>query len=107
MVHRASLQRNMTTGTDRLGQPAAPSWSTVEELACRAWNRRREAVRDGEKVVTVQSLRAAFPKDADIREGDRLASITNRRGTVLYAGPLQVEEIVWQPTHLECHLERP
>lgn len=107
MVHRASLQRNTTTDTDRFGQPAAPSWSTVETVACRAWNTRRDAVRDGAKVVTVQSLRAAFPSSADVREGDRLASITDRRGTVLHAGPLQVEQIVWQPTHLEVHLERP
>lgn len=106
MVHRAGRQRNTATGSDGFGQPVAPTWATAVVLPCRAWNARRDPVRDGEKVVRTQEIRAAFPLGADIIEGDRLESITDRRGTVLFAGPLFVETIVSQPTHREVVLER-
>ena len=107
MVHRAQVERNTTTAQDRFGQPAAPTWTAQETLPCRGWTTRRQAVRDGQKSVVLHDLKAAFPLSADVREGDRLTSITDRLGAVVYAGPLMVEEIVRRSTHREVRLERP
>ena len=106
MTHRAVLERNTTDTSDGWGQPGEPSWSVQATLACYAWSRSRKVVADGEKVVTVQDLRAIFAVDADVREQDRLQSITDRRSSTIFPGPLTVRTVVPKPTHQEAVLER-
>lgn len=106
MTHRARLERDTAASTGAWGQPAAPDWNFREELPCYGWSRSRQVVADGEKVVTVQEMRAIFPTDADIVEGDRLQEITDRRGTVVFPGPLMVRTAQAKPGHVEFMLER-
>jgi hypothetical protein len=109
MTHRAVLERNTATTADAWGQPPEPSFTAQEEgrpLACYAWSKSRKVVADGEKVVTVQDLRAIFPRGADVQEGDRLQSVTDRRRSVVFPGPLTVRTVVAKATHQEATLER-
>lgn len=106
MTHRATIERDTSSGSDAFGAPVAPEWTSQGEAACYVWSRTRRPVVDGEKVVTVQDLRAAFPRATDIAEGDRLQSVQDRIGTTLFPGPLTVRTVEHKPSHQEVALER-
>lgn len=93
MTHRAVLERSTAAGTDNWNRPVPPVFAAVETLPCRAWSKQRKEKRDSGKEVIVEDIRAIFPADADIQTGDRLSSITDRLGRVVFAGPLAVQPV--------------
>lgn len=107
MTMRALVQRNGTSTTDSYGHPEAASWSThIAAQACRVWSRTRREVVDGEKTALVEQIRCAMPLDADVTEDDRIFSVSDRQGTVLWSGPLRIDAIQHKHTHLEMDLRR-
>ncbi len=92
MTHRAVITRNTVATTDAWNRPDPPTFTALKTVACRAWVKTKKEVRDDGKEVVVSDHRAIFPRDADIQTGDRV-SITDRRGAVIFVGPMAVAEI--------------
>jgi len=106
MTMRAYLERNGTATTDTHGHPEAPAWATLATVACRVWSKTRRELVDGKKVAVAEQIRCGMPLDTDVTELDRIASIKDRQGTVLWQGPLFIEAIQHKHTHLEMDLRR-
>lgn len=61
---------------------------------------------DAERDAVVEQIRGLFPKDADIKEEDRIDSVKDRRGVILWDGPLYVSTIQRRRRHKEALLMR-
>lgn len=107
MTMRATVKRRSASTTDAWGQPDYGSYATVvESLPCFVYSRERREREDGDKAATIQTITGMFTLDADIAEGDRISQITDRRGSVLYTGDLDVGPIQYKHGHVEARLER-
>ena len=108
LTMRAALERNLTAAADDWGQPGVPDFqSTGEPVACFVWSRTSRELVDGGKTAQIEDMRAMFALDADVRAGDEIASVTDRKGTVIVPGRLKVEGPVQRKhTHLEAMLQR-
>jgi len=108
MTMRATVTRNQTTASDAWNQPGAPSYAPIDSnpVPCRVWSISRRQTEDADKAITIEELRLAFPLTGDIAEGDRLTTITDRRGNALFSEPLEVGPLQRRPTHHEARLER-
>lgn len=106
MTMRALVQRDQTVTNDAWGHPQAPSWTTLATYACRVWSSARRHVVDGNKDALVEDLRCAFPLGTDVTAADRISSVQDRRGTTLWAGPLEIQALQHKHTHLEAILRR-
>jgi len=108
MTHRAVVQRDNSTGTDAWNRPVPPVFTAQpKSVPCRAWSKSRKEVRDDGKQIVVEDIRALFPIDADIQEGDRV-TINDRRGSLIFDS-LAVQAISRHGTnarHREAMLER-
>ncbi len=106
MTMRAIVERDTSSGTDDYGQPVKPAWTTLATVPCWAWSKQcRERV-DGNKSALIEDMRALFPLDADVLAGDEIVDITDRLGTVLIAGRIQIETMQRKHDHQEAGLER-
>lgn len=103
---RAVVQRNAEAGTDPDGGKLPPNWQTHATIPCRAWSRAKKVVSDTDKGALLADLRCAFPAGADVTEADRVARIEDRRGTLLFPGPMSILTLQRRPGHLEAMLER-
>lgn len=99
---RAQVERNTASGTDAHGHPVAASFSAHATLACFVWSKTGREIVDGEKIASIDDMRAMFPLDADIEEGDEIASVTDRQGTEIIAGRLRIDA---PPQRRHRHLE--
>lgn len=106
MTQRAFMERNSTVTTDAYGHPDAPVFLAEATIACYTYTKtRREAV-DGGKYALIEELRCMMPIGTDITEDDRLSSVKDRLGAVIWAGPLRVDTIQHKMTHIELRLLR-
>lgn len=107
LTMRAVMLRNTAAGTDPRGHQLPPVWTANGTLRCFVWsNASREAV-DGDKTAMIEDMRGLFALGSDIDEGDRVSAVTDKAGTVLIAGPMEVEGPVQRKhTHLEAALKR-
>lgn len=105
---RAALERNGAVGSDAWGTPVAAAFaSTGEPLPCFIWSTAATETVDGTKTTETEDFRALFALGADVKPGDEVASVTNRKGTEIIAGRLRVEGPVQRKhTHLEANLRR-
>ncbi len=106
MTMRAFVERNGTSTTDNYGHPEAPAFATLATVPCRVWSKNRREVNDDRKYALVEQIRCAMPLDADVTEKDQIASVKDRRGTVLWSGPLRIDTIQHKHTHMEMNLRR-
>lgn len=107
LTMRAIMERNSASGTDPRGQPLPPVWATNGTLRCFVWSTASREVVDGDKTAMVEDTRGLFALGSDIDEGDRISAVTDKLGTVLITGPLEVEGPVQRKhTHLEAALKR-
>lgn len=106
MTMRADVERNTASGTDAHGHPVAPVFTALATLPCFVWSTARREVADGGKTALVEDLRAMFPLGADVAEGDEIAKVTDRQGTVLLTGRLRIAALQRKHRHLEAALDR-
>lgn len=108
LTMRAQVERNQVTGTDAWNQPVAAAFAPIgEPLPCFAWTPDAREIRDGDKSAVIEDVRAMFAIGADIAEADEIAEITDRNGTVLFAGRLRVDgPVQFKHNHLEAALRR-
>lgn len=108
LTMRAQLARNATVAKDSWGQAAAPDYEPIgDPLPCFVYSNSAVQLADGQKFAEVEQLRAMFALGDDVRPEDRLASVTDRKGAQIIAGPLELLGPVQRKhTHLECALRR-
>lgn len=108
LTMRAAIERNTASTKDAWGQPVAPSFaSTGPALPCFVWSQRSSEIVDGQKTAMIGDFRAMFALGADVREADEIASIADRRGTVIIPGRFRVEgKVERKHTHIEVTLKR-
>ena len=101
MVMRANLRRNKA-GVDSYGQPKEPAaWDYVgKEIPCFVWFKNRREVVDGQKIAIVEDIRGLFRSDADVKAGDQIDLLADRRGRPVIEGILLVDSAA--PGHLEA-----
>jgi len=92
MVMRANLRRNKA-GIDTYGQPKEPAvWDYVgKEIPCFVWFKSRREVVDGQKIAIVEDIRGVFRSDADVKAGDQIDILADRRGRKIVEGILLVD----------------
>ncbi len=92
MTMRATVERDTQVATNNWGRPDVPILTVGAVVPCRVWSGKRTDVDDAGKSAVVEDLRGHFPKGADLLEEDRL-TIRDRRGRLLFGGPIYVEAI--------------
>lgn len=106
MRQRATVERQMQVKRDDFGGRGTPDWREhLTELPCRIWQTSGREVTDGQKIVAVDDRRMIVPLDTDVTTRDRIATVTDRQGTELYAGPMRIESVARREDHLELMLE--
>lgn len=84
MTHRAVVSRDTSAGVDDWNRPVPPAFTLQpNDIPCRAWSKSRKEVRDDDKEVLIEDIRALFPKNADIQTGDRV-TVNDRLGTLIF-----------------------
>lgn len=106
LTMRAAIERNGATAKDGWGQPVAPAFASIgAAVPCFVYSKSGRPIVDGGKVAMIEQLRAMFALDADVRDQDEIAALTDRRGTVIIPGRLKVDGPVQRVhTHLEVNL---
>lgn len=101
------IERNTASGLDPYGQTIPPLWTAMSELIpCFVYARAKRQIVQNEGTVIIENIRAMFPKGADVRQGDRIASLSDRLGVIVWQGPMMVDTILPRPDHLEALLRR-
>lgn len=109
LTMRALVERDQAVGDDAWGNPVAPDFQPIggDPLPCFVWSNASRELVDGDKTAMVEDMRAMFALDADIREGDEIASVTDRQGVEIITGRLKVEGPAQRKhTHQEAALRR-
>lgn len=106
MTMRADVERDTASGTDPFGLPVKPIFTVLATIPCFMYSKTRREVVDGAKSAQVEDLRALFPLNADIKEGDEIAAIKDRLGVIILSGRFQVEAIQRKHKHVEISLLR-
>lgn len=106
-THICTVERDANLETsDAWGGQKTPEWKNhLTELPCRAWtNAAREPV-DEEKTATYEDRRLSVELETDVTEADRIASVTDKNGNTVFAGPMNIEGVLNYPDHMELILE--
>lgn len=108
LTMRAQIERATSTGSDGWNAPNAGAFAALgDPVACFVWSGSVTQLIDGQKQAQIEATRALFALGTDVMPGDRLQSVKNRAGNVLFAGPLVVEgPVQFKHTHLEATLRR-
>lgn len=107
MTMRAAVERNTETGKDPHGNPLPPVFAAHATLPCFIWSNRSHQAYPGDRTAMVEDLRGGFPLDADLAEGDEIASVTNRKGTEIIPGRLRIDAPPQRKhRHIEAALKR-
>lgn len=109
MTMRATIERDTQTTIDGYGRKGAPDWTVVATaVACRVWEptgTERQTTRNNLREVTENNPQAIFPLDTDIQKEDRLPTVTDRRGTVLFED-LWVDGVKRRADHYQVRLRQ-
>jgi hypothetical protein len=108
LTMRALLERKPVGTNDSWGQPApADAVSTGAPLPCFVYSSATQQIEDGQKIAPIEDLRIMFALDADVRDDDEIASVTDRSGVTIISGRLKViGPVQFKHTHREAALRR-
>ncbi len=106
MTMRARLQRNADLADDGFGHPEKARFLDRNTLPCRVWSKTRREINDENKLVMIEDIRGTFELGADISELDQISDVVDRRGRVLFEGPLAIIALARRKGHTEATLER-
>lgn len=107
MTMRAVVERDQASGRSPYNTPAKPDWQVLHTaLPCRLWVHLTNEVPEDHRAARVEDVRCIVPLKSDIRRGDRIVRVEDRRGQVLFVGPFDVEDSIRRPDHLELLLRR-
>ena len=107
MRFRADIEQNTEAGKDPYGHLKPPVYvSKATDVPCLVYTKMREEIIDGDKQALVEEIRALFSLTSNVVEADRIASIKDRLGVTLFAGPMIIETIQRRRDHFEMMLKR-
>lgn len=108
LVHRASVERNVATGSDDWGDDAAPDFQPLHaDLKCWAYSSSSRESVDANKTALIEDLRIMVALGADLAAGDEITEIRDRQGNVIVEGRLKVEgPVQHKHNHREAALQR-
>lgn len=97
MVMRAQVRRG-SVAVDSFGQRAAASANTqptivADALPIHVWIEADTEYVDG-KSVAVEIMKGYVRKDADVQRNDEILQVLDRRGRVVFAGPIVVDMVI-------------
>lgn len=108
MYHRTTIQRDSNAQSDdaqdEWGNQLPASFtttSTTNGVHCRYWYDASMTIMDGEKRILSTARFMLLPISTDVTVNDRVGDVTDRRGRVLAAGPMRIDEL---GTHEFDHL---
>lgn len=112
MTNRAELRRN-PSATDAWNRPDLVPFDQMTSLGTVACHVHFKSKTDpgailfvnDSKTARVDTMVGVFPRGLDIRTEDRLGDVKDRRGNVLFKGPLVVQQPIRRRGHLEARLE--
>lgn len=105
MTYRTAIERDTLT-TDG-GGGFTEQWDTSSaDVRCRAWYQAGQyLVLEGRpQMIDVRIV--LVPLGTDVKEGDRLPAVTDRKGKVIFDGPLMVDAVGEFPDHLRLTTRR-
>lgn len=102
MTFRSTIQRNMATGTDPLGNPAPPDWQDLAtDVPCYAWQGAGKGeTRTVDVLATLDQWSLVLPADTDLTEADRITAITDVSGVQWNTAPLNIQGVDRRQTHI-------
>lgn len=110
MTHRVVIERDTTTARNPHGGKSTPTWSEhLPALPCFFYREKRSSSEESERTrgtIHHDMLRLLVPLGTDITEADRLNGVTERDGTVIEAGPMNITSVLHSHTHLELRVEK-
>lgn len=108
LTMRAQIERQTSTGSDGWNSPNAGTFAALgDPVPCFVYSAQASQLKDGAKQAQIEVTRAMFALGTDVKPGDRLANVRNRKGAVVHAGPLEIEgPVQFKHTHLEATLRR-
>lgn len=107
LTMRAMVERNVATGVDNWGHPVAPVFQPHAVVPCFAYTPASKDVIDGDKVATMQDVRIMFAIGIDIKAADEISAITNKAGSILFAGRFRIEgPVQYKHNHVEASLRK-
>ena len=110
MTHRALVERDLGTARDGYGAKSAPTWSShLASMVCFFYREGRSDSEEAERsrgTVHHDMLRMLVPLGTDILESDRINGVTERDGTVIEAGAMNITSVLHSHTHLELRVEK-
>lgn len=106
MTMRAVVERAAPAAANGWNLDPAPTWQThLAELPCRLWYANGGETIDGDKTAVIEGWRMIVPAGTDIAESDRIASVVDRRGRTIHAGPLNIETVGRRADHVPLTLQ--
>lgn len=108
LTMRARMERDTATGTDSWGNAPVPNFTVLHNaLPCFFSSKNARELVDGSKTAMIEDARIMFALSADVREGDVITTITDRRGALVVSGRLKIEgPVQFKHNHLEAALQR-
>ena len=106
MTHRANTERDESTGQrNPFNQVVTSVEPVLTKQPCYWQSSRAEFRADGDRLLAITRHIILFPLAADVRELDRITSVTDRRGRVLQSNKLSVMAVVPREDHQEIGVE--
>lgn len=108
LIHRCTIERAANAASlDSWNTPDPPDWQPhLEGVPCRSWvTAGREIVTDKSTLTVVEDARLIVSLGTDVTEGDRIASVTYRGGTI-QDGPLGIRAVLAHRDHIELVLAK-
>ena len=104
MTMRARILRDTQTREDDYGHKGPPTPEVMAIVSCRVWySAGYLAIRDT-STVSAKDLKMIVPLDADVRVGDVIDKVWDRRDRELFTN-LKVEALMRRANHVECRLQ--
>lgn len=105
--HLCSIERDANAGmTDSWGGPPAADWQPYATLPCHAWTDAGRELVDADRTAVVVDRRVSVPLGTAIMETDRVVSVTDAAGAVVFDGPMNIEAVLRFADHVELILAR-
>lgn len=105
LIHRMTTERSVT-GDDG-GGGSNPVWSAhLSDEPCRAWTDTTKQVTQPGDIIVVADSRISVPLGTDVRETDRVLSVTDRAGNDVLPGPMEIQTVASFTDHLELLVQQ-
>jgi len=101
MTMTARILRDTQTAEDGFGHKGPPTPEVIGETPCRVWYSSGYLARRNQSTVSIRDLIMVVPLGTDIKVGDTINSVWDRRGRELFS-KLKLETPMQRANHIEC-----